>query len=87
MKLLPNVPLEIHARRKRSGTRKCHRDGGELARNGFRELQSRLVLVVVPTTGVQLKVDGKTIGPVPESAKVNPGQHQLGSRPTATPHL
>jgi hypothetical protein len=45
------------------------------------------VLVVVPTTGVQLKVDGKTIGPVPESAKVNPGQHQLGSRPTATPHL
>jgi hypothetical protein len=78
MKLLPNVyRLKYMLDGKEVGRENVIVTAGNLARNSFRELQGRLVLVVVPTTGVQLKIDDKDIGPAPESAKVNPGQHQL----------
>jgi hypothetical protein len=78
MKLPPNVyRLKYMLDGKEVGRENVTVTAGNLTRNGFRELQGRLAFVVVPATGVQLKIDGKAIGPAPESAKVNPGQHQL----------
>ena len=78
MKLLPNVyRLKYMLDGKEVGRENVTVTAGNLTRNTFRELQGRLAFVVVPATGVQLKIDGKSIGPAPESAKVNPGQHQL----------
>ena len=78
MKLLPNVyRLKYMLDGKEVGRENVTVTAGNLTRNSFRELQGRLVFVVVPASGVQLKIDGKSIGPAPESAKVNPGQHQL----------
>ncbi len=78
MKLLPNVyRLKYMLDGKEVGRENVTVIAGNLTRNTFRELQGRLAFVVVPATGVQLKIDGKSIGPAPESAKVNPGPHQL----------
>jgi hypothetical protein len=78
MKLLPNVyRLKYMLDGKEVGSENVTVTAGNLTRNSFRELQGRLVFVVVPASGVQLKIDSKSIGPAPESAKVNPGQHQL----------
>jgi len=78
MKLPPNVyRLRYMLDGKEVGRENVTVTAGNLARNSFRDLQGRFTFVVVPATGVQLKIDGKAIGPAPESAKVNPGQHQL----------
>ncbi len=50
---------------------------GATARNTIQEPAGKLVPIVVPASGVQLKLDGKVYQTVPESLDVSPGIHQL----------
>jgi hypothetical protein len=43
----------------------------------FNEGTGSLVFIVVPASGVQLKIDGKAAGLTPESAELKQGEHQL----------
>lgn len=50
---------------------------GSTAHNSTRQPASRLMLIVAPTSGVQLSVDNESIGAVPPYLDVKPGEHRL----------
>jgi hypothetical protein len=50
---------------------------GGTAHNSMRHVMGRLMLIVLPTSGVQLSVDDKSIGPAPPYLEVKPGEHLL----------
>lgn len=50
---------------------------GGTAQNSMRHVMGRLMLIVVPTSEVQLSVDDKPIGPAPPYLDVKPGVHRL----------
>jgi len=50
---------------------------GATVRNSIQSLTSRLLFFVVPDKGVQVTLDGKDLGAVPESLDVKPGKHEL----------
>src|SRR5262249_54962222 len=47
------------------------------ARSTVQEPAGKLALIVVPASGVQLKLDGKVFGAAPDSLDVRPGVHVL----------
>src|SRR5262245_31623901 len=50
---------------------------GKTVANSIHSLLGRLELLVIPTTGVQLRIDGGAAIPVPEYVNVTAGKHRL----------
>jgi hypothetical protein len=50
---------------------------GQTVTNSTHTLLGRLQLLVIPTTGVQVRIDGRTAIPVPEYVDVAAGKHRL----------
>lgn len=78
LKLAPNVyRLKYEVEGKEIGHEEVTITAGNTISSTFREQSGHLVFIVVPAAGVQLKIDGKSIGLTPQSAEVKPGEHQL----------
>jgi hypothetical protein len=78
LKLAPGVyQLRYEVKGQEIGNEEVTVAAGNTTSNTFREPSGHLVFIVVPATGVQLKIDGNSIGLTPESAEVKPGQHLL----------
>jgi hypothetical protein len=82
----PFKPLQLkpqvyHLRYEKDGKEAGREDvnivAGKTTRNMIQEPAGKLVLIVVPASGVQLTLDGKPYGKAPESLDVSPGIHQL----------
>jgi hypothetical protein len=81
MKTLQLKPDVYHLTYKKNGMEVGREDiivrAGMTARSTIQEPAGKLVLIVVPASGVQLKLDGKVFGAAPESLDVSPGVHEL----------
>jgi hypothetical protein len=78
LKLAPNVyRLRYQVDGKDIGEEEVKVSAGGTTRNAFQDMPGHLVFIVVPSAGVQLKIDGKTIGMAPDSMDVQPGEHKL----------
>lgn len=78
LKLAPGVyRLKYQVKGQEIGNEEVTVAAGTTTSNAFRQPSGQLAFIVVPVTGVQLKIDGKSIGPTPESAELKPGEHQL----------